>query len=60
MIGSFTRMLVTFAYIAVPLTVKLPAIVVLPLTLSELSVPVLVMFGCAFVYTVPDTNAFPT
>ena len=118
MIGSFTKMLVTLAYIAVPLTVRLPVIVVLPvsvaspalmdpvvlivllpnaarydatlllayvlpndqalpfaysklfvnrlpavtlaLTLKLDRVPTDVIFGCAAVYTVPDTRALPT
>ena len=47
------------------LAVKLPLDTILfdtklPETLKLVSVPTLVMFGCAFVYTVPATNALPT
>jgi len=34
--------------------------VMLPVTASELNVPTLVIFGCAFVYTVPEIKALAT
>ena len=34
--------------------------VTVPLTFKLVSVPTLVILGCAFVYTVPATNALPT
>ena len=42
-----------------PAVTKLPP-VTLPVTVSAVSVPTLVMLGCAFVYTVPDINALAT
>ena len=42
----------------VPLTILPP--VTLPETLKLLNVPTEVMFGCAFVYTVPATSALAT
>ena len=33
---------------------------ILPVTSKLVSVPTEVMFGCAFVYTVPATSALPT
>ena len=49
-----------------PLPVKIPVFavifgaVMLPLASNEVSVPTDVILGCAAVYTVPATNAFPT
>ena len=40
-------------------TADILPLVVLPLTLTELSVPTLVIFGCAFVVTVPAVVAEP-
>ena len=42
-----------------PLVVKLPPLT-LPVTVRDVNVPTLVIFGCAFVYTVPATNALAT
>ena len=33
---------------------------IFPVTAKLLNVPTLVIFGCAFVYTVPATSALPT
>ena len=75
-IGSSTATVSTFRYVKLPLTNKLPFTVALPLKLAsvpftaarvavpltdnELNVPTEVIFGCAAVYTVPDTSAFAT
>jgi hypothetical protein len=40
-----------------PFTVRLPPITVLPLTSRLVNVPTLVIFGCAFVVTVPAVVA---
>ena len=64
-IGSTICVTVELTVVVVPVTVKLPAIVVspadnAPVTAKVVSVPTDVIFGCAFVYTVPATSALPT
>ena len=60
MIGSLIDNVVELMYVNVPLTVKLPPNTPLPDTDKSVNVPTLVMFGCAFVYTVPATVALAT
>ena len=42
-----------------PFAVNLCALV-FPLTFNDVNVPIDVILGCAFVYTVPAINALPT